>query len=534
MASGLKSYILLLAACLALYLPGIAVVPPLDRDESRFIQATRQMLDTGDFIDIRFQDEPRHKKPIGIHWLQAASVRLLSPGDHGAVWAYRVPSLLGAAAAVLLTAAIGALLFGPATGFLAGLLLAATVGLATEALQAKTDAAQLAAVAAAQLALARCWRGGGQPHAGWAVLFWGALGAGILLKGPVAPLVLGLTILALGLAGRRWAWLGGLRPAWGPLLTLAMVAPWLIAVQLATDGAFLAAAVGADLGPKLVSGQESHGAPPGYFLALLPVTFWPSALLLAPALWLAWRRRREEASLFCLAWLVPAWLVFEAVPTKLPHYVLPLFPALALLSAAALSPVSAVLTARWARWPLLVWVPVPLALAVASLALPQAAGAAFAAELLAPVATALAAALAVPLLWWRGRPLRAVALALLLGGATIAGVFHLVLPRLEAAWVAPRLVALLDRAAPDRRGLAVAGYHEPSLVFLAGTATRLTSAEGAAAALAEPGMAAAVEARDRARFEAALAGAPAVLLGVVEGFNYSRGRRVALSVYVRR
>jgi 4-amino-4-deoxy-L-arabinose transferase-like glycosyltransferase len=78
------------------------------------------MFETGNFVDIRFQDQPRYLQPAGIYWLQAISVSLLSaPGDHDA-WAYRVPSLIGATIAVLLTAWIGNLLFGAPTGFLQG------------------------------------------------------------------------------------------------------------------------------------------------------------------------------------------------------------------------------------------------------------------------------------------------------------------------------------------------------------------------------------------------------------------------------
>ncbi|MFM9469985.1 ArnT family glycosyltransferase, partial [Streptomyces scabiei] len=77
-------------------LPGLFFLPPLDRDESRFAQATAQMLETHDFVNIRYQSEPRDKKPIGIHWLQAASVSTLSSVERREIWAYRIPSLLGA------------------------------------------------------------------------------------------------------------------------------------------------------------------------------------------------------------------------------------------------------------------------------------------------------------------------------------------------------------------------------------------------------------------------------------------------------
>src|SRR5256884_7141546 len=105
--SGWRPYALLAALCFALYLPGIAAIPPLDRDEARFAQATRQMLETGDFIRIRFQDEARNKKPVGVYWLQAAAVATFSTPESSSIWPYRLPSALAATAAVLLTFAIG-------------------------------------------------------------------------------------------------------------------------------------------------------------------------------------------------------------------------------------------------------------------------------------------------------------------------------------------------------------------------------------------------------------------------------------------
>jgi hypothetical protein len=110
--AGWRPWALLAALCLTLYLPGIASMPPLDRDESRFAQATRQMLETGDYVRIRFQDEARNKKPVGIYWLQAASVSLFGSAEGTTLWPYRIPSLLGALAAVLLTFQCGRRLFG--------------------------------------------------------------------------------------------------------------------------------------------------------------------------------------------------------------------------------------------------------------------------------------------------------------------------------------------------------------------------------------------------------------------------------------
>ena len=90
-----RQYFLLILICLAFFVPGLFTVPPIDRDESRFAQATSQMLETGDFVQIRFQNEPRNKKPIGIYWLQAASAALSGTANSRTIWPYRIPSLLG-------------------------------------------------------------------------------------------------------------------------------------------------------------------------------------------------------------------------------------------------------------------------------------------------------------------------------------------------------------------------------------------------------------------------------------------------------
>src|ERR1700720_4387727 len=140
-----------LAICgLLFFLPGFFNIPPIDRDEARFAQATKQMVETGDFVDIRFQDEVRYKKPVGIYWLQAAAVETASalglPRAQVRIWIYRVPSLIGAIGGVLLT-------YWPALAFLtrrgaalAALLMCSCVVLGVEARLAKTDAMLLLTV----------------------------------------------------------------------------------------------------------------------------------------------------------------------------------------------------------------------------------------------------------------------------------------------------------------------------------------------------------------------------------------------------
>ncbi|HYD69374.1 MAG TPA: glycosyltransferase family 39 protein, partial [Azospirillum sp.] len=140
---GAAVYALLAVLSFGLFAPGFLELPPFDRDEARFAQASSQMLESGDLIDIRFQDEPRWKKPVGIYWLQSAATAAIG-ADAKVIWTYRVPSLLGAVLSVLLTAWAGTRLFGPAAGALAGVMLAGCVVLGVEARMAKTDAVLLA------------------------------------------------------------------------------------------------------------------------------------------------------------------------------------------------------------------------------------------------------------------------------------------------------------------------------------------------------------------------------------------------------
>ncbi|MGH7001237.1 MAG: ArnT family glycosyltransferase, partial [Stellaceae bacterium] len=237
-STGWRPFLLLGLLCFGLYVPGIAALPPTDRDEARFAQATRQMLETGDWLHIRFQNEARNQKPAGIYWLQALSVATTSDAASPAIWPYRLPSLAGAFAAVLLTFALGRNLVGAPAALLGAALLASSLSLTVEAHLAKTDAVLLACVVAAQLALAEIYRAGraGQPVGWpWALLFWAAIGAGALIKGPVAPLLAALTVAALLLADRHAGWLKALRAWWGIPLAILMVGPWLAAMMRATN-----------------------------------------------------------------------------------------------------------------------------------------------------------------------------------------------------------------------------------------------------------------------------------------------------------
>ena len=589
---------LLFLICLVAWLPGFFSLPPLDRDESRFAQASKQMVETGNLVDIRFGVEPRYKKPIGIYWAQAATTKTVSAvtGDRAInhIWTYRIPSRIGALVAVMLAYWCASAFLSVEASFVSALLLGLTLLLASEAKIAKTDAVLLATILGAQGVLLRAYlaRGGGEgggesgghatPSLRLAMLGWLSFSIGILIKGPVIAGVVGFTALALVLWESEWRWmaraawtalaaiivlvvwkqfvaaaipaaallamavmygdwrwLGSLRPVRGLLLTLVLVLPWLVTIFFVSHGAFYQQSLGHDFGAKLMGGEESHGDPPGFYLLIAVVTFWPATLFVIPALVLTILRHREPAARFLLAWAGTWWLI-EFVPTKLPNYILPAYPALAMMAAAfALAPKDEVVP-RWQR-----------NLAIGSVFyFLLGAGVLIAASIVVPMfySTAgmrwdLAGAAAVPailvvasaIMALRGAARPAIALATVSALSLYAVLTLMAAPRLDQIWVSPREAQMVAKhMQPDDPAPVLAGYTEPSAMFLMGTQTHLaaTGADAAAFSAAQGGLAA-IEDGQRPRFLARLAEmeADAKAIDSLSGFNYSRGRPVHITLY---
>ena len=239
--------------------------------------------------------------------------------------------------------------------------------------------------------------------------------------------------------------------------------------------------MGGDLAGKLAGGAEAHGGFPGLHLLLLPLLAFPSTLLVIAAVPAAWADRREAATRFLIAWALPAWLVFEAVPTKLPHYTLPLYPALFLLAARVLPRPVAAWTRRIGR--------AGAGGRERAACRGRARPAVAAGRGLVAWRAGLRLCAAVGGLAWRRR----IAWSLLACVPLYASILQLELPRAAALWIGPPTLALLKQAWPGWNamgdGLAVAGYAEPSLVFLTGTHTLLLPNGVSAAAALDNGAA---------------------------------------------
>lgn len=526
--------------------PGISSLPPLDRNEPRFTQATKQMLETGDYVDIRFQHEARYQKPVGIYWMQVAAIKAAGYGPDAPIWVYRLVSVLAIAIAAAGLAWTGTNLFGGNAGLISGIILAAVMATAFEGRNAKADAMLLASCVIAQGALAQIYvraRNGQAPGARLPLIFWIAQGVGIIIKGPFTPLVSALTIGTLWIFERDGRWLRQLHVLRGLLIIAAIGLPWLVMIMLRSGTAFLETSLGNDLLMKTVPGQQPHGAPPGYYVVTYSLFLWPFGVIALGAGLHALNRFREEPAIaFCLAWYMPFWLLFELIPTKQPHYVLPAYPGLLLLVGWLATQTREVAEARLAGWQRLLYgasvcglAAVTVGLAIAAVGAPLYLGLPFNWW---SVPTAVAALVAGYLGYAVGHQasMRRVVPAAMAAAVTFGLFATVVVPQLSPLWLTPRIKDAVSQNRPCTDSiLASANYLEPSLIFLLGTQTITTDLAGVEQHLAANpacalGLAPVGRQSELAAWLAAHGLAPRKL-SEIDGLNYSSRERLALGLY---
>jgi 4-amino-4-deoxy-L-arabinose transferase-like glycosyltransferase len=526
---------------LVCFLPGFASLQPMDRDEPRYAQASKQMLESGDLVDIRFQDEARHKKPVGIYWMQSAAVgigqALGIPEARTTIALYRLPSLFGAIATVLLSYWAALAFFGRRGAFLVAALMATCVILMVEARLAKTDAMLTACSVAVMGGLARAYlsRGAGVLPRRALLIFWVGFALGILVKGPLILMFAGLTGAILSYRERSARWLLALRPGLGAIFTLLVVLPWFVAIALKTGGAFYSEAVGHDMLGKVGTAQKYHWAPPGFYLVSFFATFWPGAILAAIAVPFAWKHRRDEPVAFALAWIVPSWLIFEAVPTKLPHYTLPLLPAIAIITVMAISRHFVGPHRPFAKTSTVLIPFIPLGLTIGL----SAVGWSFDGTVpYRALPFMLLSSLAAIYAWWlfvRNRLVACLWAGFIASALLAIGVFGFAQLDLRSLKISPRLAQAVADFPTRKVSVGTLGYREPSLVFLTGTNLAMLDSPGEASAFLKQNTCSIVfvDSRFEADFRAGneRTGQQPALSTRVSGFNINSGRQVDIGVY---
>ena len=324
------------------FFSSLNTIPPLDRDESRYIQATVQMMESKDFINIKFLDTPRLKKPPGIYWLQALSATITKNIlflDNAPLWSYRLPSAIAASISVWLTFLLGKLLFGRTQGFIAALLLLSSPLVFIESHIAKTDSVLMACVLFITYILSKIIFDKKFKDITFSkyILFftWLIMGFAFLIKGPLIFLFIFFTTIFFRIfSGVNF--IKDTKIIRGFILFLLITLPWFIFINLGDNSNVFLDSIKKDMLFKMISVQESHGSPPGtYFLSSI-VFSWPIFLFILPTCIWSYKNKNNKAVVFLLCSIFPAWIFFELMPTKLIHYVLPLLPCFAILTSAML------------------------------------------------------------------------------------------------------------------------------------------------------------------------------------------------------
>jgi len=352
-------YVILFFACVLFHILGTWSLPLIDRDEPRFAEASREMIERGNYIVPYFNNQLRLDKPPLTYWAQVASYRIFRESDFAA----RFPSAIAAAATALVILGCGRRIGGEKLGWWPAIIF--TLSLQTF-VHAKAAVADMWLVLFVILAY---WAGYEliQPptlnseevnqtsnikHQRWAwwFTFYLALALGFLAKGPIAWTPL-LTVGVVIIYKRDWQLLRRFRFVVGAALMLAVIALWGIPALIQTHGEFFTIGIGRHVVGRSFTTLEGHGASSlGMYVLLLPfyfvtifVSFFPWSIKLPWLIRKLWRGKETGASdancggslidIYLLTGIGIIFVIFTLVSTKLPHYTLPAFPLLALLLA---------------------------------------------------------------------------------------------------------------------------------------------------------------------------------------------------------
>jgi len=351
-------YAILFFACVLFHILGTWSLPLIDRDEPRFAEASREMIERGNYIVPYFNNQLRLDKPPLTYWAQVASYHIFGENDFAA----RFPSAIAATLTAILIFAWGRRIGGEKLGWSAAIIF--TLSLQTF-VHAKAAAADMWLVLFVTLA---SWagyelfqsptlnQGAAVSRPPWAIwkspflVFYLALALGFLAKGPIAWTPL-LTVGVVIIYTRDWQLLRRFKFARGILLTLVVVALWGIPALIQTRGEFFTVGIGRHVVGRSFMTLEGHGASSvGMYALLLPfyfvtvfISFFPWSIKLPWLIRKLWRNREagvdapgysgSPLDAYLLSGIAIIFVIFTLVSTKLPHYTLPAFPLLALLLA---------------------------------------------------------------------------------------------------------------------------------------------------------------------------------------------------------
>lgn len=323
-AFSLNNYILIILLAALMLLPGNVELPLIDRDEPRFAQATREMIQKHDWVIPYFNDQYRFDKPVMIYWLMRASYAVFGQNEFAA----RLPSVLMALFIGLILYEWGRRWFSIQAGLWAAVGWLTCLQVFIHGRLAVADMPMILSVVISSWAIFELLQSSKRK---WFYLLYGSLAFGFLTKGPIAILCPALTLIFY-----RWvfwrksvAW-KNLKLHWGLLLTVLFVGLWGIPALIQTQGKFWDVGMNEHVVKRGVEVFNNRLFLPFYYIPTAFLSLFPWIAFLGAA-WAALRKNWNEKNAYLISWFVGPYLIFSFYATQLPHYVMPAFPAFFLL-----------------------------------------------------------------------------------------------------------------------------------------------------------------------------------------------------------
>ena len=326
---------LLLALLVLAWLGSLGLRPLYKADEARYAEISREMVQTGDWVTPRLNGFKYFEKPPLQYWASAAAFKVFGTND----WAARLWTGLMALAGVAVTFTAGTRLFGAPAGALGAALLAASPLYLLCGQFNTLDMGVSVFLAAAIFSFAIAQHEGQRHRRGWMLAGWALCALAVLSKGLIGIVLPAACVALYILLRREWKLLARLELVRGGALFLAIVAPWFVAVSL-SNTEFAHFFFVQEHWQRYTTGMHQRSQPGWYFVPVLALGIVPWVLPTLPALRAslgAAAREAFAARFFLGLWCLVVFVFFSASGSKLPGYILPLLPALAVLAGALLA-----------------------------------------------------------------------------------------------------------------------------------------------------------------------------------------------------
>jgi len=339
--SAVARTLVLLLAFTAVWFSNLEYRKLVNPDEGRYAEIAREMVASGDWITPRLNDIKYFEKPALQYWATAAAYTLF--GEHQ--WTARLWSALTGFLGVLMVFFTGRRLFGAEAGWYAALVLGSSLlwVLVGHVNTLDMGVSFFLAAAVCAFLLAQHDAADTRARSRWMLAAWAALALALLSKGLIGLVLPGAALFLYILIERDWRLAGRLRLVAGIALLLALTLPWFVAVSRANPEFFHFFFIHEHF-ERFLTKQHGRYEPPYYFIPVLLAGMLPWTVTLIDALSRAWKRAPQQhfqAQRFLFLWAAVVFVFFSASSSKLLSYIVPMFPALALLIGVRLTQLSA-------------------------------------------------------------------------------------------------------------------------------------------------------------------------------------------------